>query len=118
MVKGLNSGAWISLPGCAMTTLRLVLQRAVVQGQAPFETATQPSAMAVWCLGSRHEIIGSHLESLEGGNLPPVTPIGQSKGGVALGSAHVQRYLCASAHSQNGRRREREMEQILHPVKV
>lgn len=35
--------------------------------------------MAVWC-----------LENLEGGNLPPVTPIGQSKGGreggVALGS--------------------------------
>lgn len=86
-VKGLNSGAWISLPGCAITTLRLLLQRAVVPGQAPFETATQPSAMTVWCLGSSHEIIGSHLETLEGGNLPQVRPIGQNKGGREGGMA-------------------------------
>lgn len=69
------------------TTLWLLLQRAVVPDQAPFETATQPRAMAVWWLGSSHEIIGSHLETLGGGNLPPTIrwSKGRREGGVALG---------------------------------
>lgn len=89
-----------------MTTLWLLLQRAVVQGQAPFETATQPSAMAVWCLGSSHEIIDSHLESLEGENLPPITPTGQSKrgreGSVALGSPVCAPTLLGTADAGMG----------------